>query len=180
MCNSILNYDHRYFINCKQITKLDFSSWHSHLFIYYRDLANLEKQFQIHHVDKDYSLILYPLHVLTTNRACNTTISRQRGPEPIRWYNDLKSIRSISGLSIGFVAYFLCYISKAFQTETFTKIEGLYTLDPIILPSEPNFNINKFSPTEISLGTQMLIFSFSRNIAQMSIMNISNLIVIRM
>ena len=78
------------------------------------------------------------------------------------------------------MAYFLCYISKAFRTENYTKKEGLYTLDPIVLPSEPSFNINNYINTNFNLGEQLLMFSLGRNLAQMMLMNVSNLVVIRM
>ena len=50
------------------------------------------------------------------------------------------------------MAYFLCYISKAFRSENYTKKEGLYTLDPIVLPSDPGVDINDYLGTNYNLG----------------------------
>ena len=50
------------------------------------------------------------------------------------------------------MAYFMCYLSKAFRTENYTKIDGLYTLDAITLPSEPSFNVNNYLNTNFNLG----------------------------
>ena len=56
---------------------------------------------------KDFSIPVYPLHVLTTTRICDTLISRHHmNNSPwIRAHTDLYNIRSVSGLMIGFIPY---------------------------------------------------------------------------
>jgi len=74
----------------------------------------------------DYTLLVYPLHVLATNRTCDTIVSRQKLPG-FRAITDLSNIRSLSGLFIGFIPYTFSYVASSFETKSYKEVEGLYT-----------------------------------------------------
>ena len=79
----------------------------------------------------DHSILTYPLHVLATNRICETVVSRRRA-QPTggnRVIQDLNTIRSISGLFIGLVPYCIAYIYSSFIVKKYVKTDGLYLRD---------------------------------------------------
>ena len=78
----------------------------------------------------DHSILTYPLHVLATNRICETVVSRRRSqPSGNRVIQDLNTIRSISGLFIGLVPYCLAYAYSSFIVKKYVKTDGLYLKD---------------------------------------------------
>ena len=81
----------------------------------------------------DHSILTYPLHVLATNRICETVVSRRRAasaqPGGNRIIQDLSTIRNISGLFIGLVPYCLAYTYSSFIVKKYHKVDGLYLKD---------------------------------------------------
>lgn len=75
---------------------------------------------------KDYSMPIYPLHVLSTNRMCDTMISRKVDAGKFRIISDLGTIRSLSGLFAGLLPYTICYCRNFIDYQVFKKEDGLF------------------------------------------------------
>ena len=75
----------------------------------------------------------YPLHVLATNRICETVVSRRRTAPTAqggnRMLQDFSTIRNISGLFIGLVPYCIAYAYSSFIYKKYVKTDGLYLKD---------------------------------------------------
>ena len=83
-------------------------------------------------------MLIYPIHVLATNRVVDTMISRSIDNEKLygdgknrkfRMLHDLKNIRNISGLFIGFLPYSLAYF-KGMEWTFYKKVDDLFLLQP--------------------------------------------------
>ena len=62
--------------------------------------------------EPDFSMYIYPMHVLSTNRILNTIISRKenfRGPKLFDDLKDVYRLRGLKGYFFGIVPYSLNY-----------------------------------------------------------------------
>lgn len=75
--------------------------------------------------NKDYTMLVYPLHVLATNRTCDTMISRQN-KIGFRSPSDLANIRSLSGLFAGLLPYSINYMRTMWDIQYYKKEDGLF------------------------------------------------------
>ena len=75
--------------------------------------------------NKDYTMLVYPLHVLATNRTCDTMISRQN-KIGFRSPSDLANIRSLSGLFAGLLPYSINYVRTMWDYQYYKKEDGLF------------------------------------------------------
>jgi hypothetical protein len=75
---------------------------------------------------KDYSMLIYPLHVLATNRTCDTVISRKTDMGKFRFINDFGNIRTLGGLFAGLLPYTINYARVFVDLQVFKKEEGLF------------------------------------------------------
>ena len=88
---------------------------------------NKRYQFTAECNKKDLSIFVYPLHVLTTNRICDTIISRQNQKGKwLRFPNDFNNIRSISGLMIGFTPYCISHFATCWDYNNYEQNDGLF------------------------------------------------------
>ena len=75
-------------------------------------------------------MLVYPLHVLCTNRILNTMISRNRTNKTNSGtkgsiIKDFTNIHRLSGVFIGLVPYTLAYFGSM-QYTNYKKIDGLF------------------------------------------------------
>jgi|TARA_B110000285_G_C14961460_1_gene531906 hypothetical protein len=75
---------------------------------------------------KDYSMLVYPLHVLATNRTCDTMISRKTDAGPFRFLRDFQNIRNVSWLFAGLLPYTINYARLFTDYQVYKKEDGLY------------------------------------------------------
>jgi hypothetical protein len=62
----------------------------------------------------DHTMMVYPLHVLSTNRVCETMVSRERvmnGGRNIGFHQDVSNINKKGGLMLGLRPYLLTYLT---------------------------------------------------------------------
>ena len=107
----------------KQFDKLDFEWAQSE--VHFRSRNGTEYQLLVECDNKDHSLLVYPLHLLATNRTCETMISRQKKSAP-RFISDLSNIRNVSGLFAGMLPYSLNYARTMWTYELYKKEDGLF------------------------------------------------------
>ena len=104
----------------KKLEKLEFHDWDGFELTYQ---TSKDEQAQLVGINTkfDPSLFIYPIHTLTTNRMCDTLISRQnqRSQPWIRFHTDLGNIRSVSGVMIGFVPYCMSHFVHCWDYSTY-------------------------------------------------------------
>ena len=69
--------------------------------------------------------MMYPMHVLCTNRVCDTVISRSSNPNKIRILSDFRNIYSLTGVFIGIIPYTLSYLYSCFTIKKYKNDDGL-------------------------------------------------------
>ena len=115
------------FTNIEQIQRVELNELEQ-CEIFYKDKKKNEYLLYIDCEKVDYSILTYPLHVLATNRICDTVVSRQKSKGGFRFVQDFSTIRSVSGLYIGFLPYLGSYVYTSFQTAKYHKKDGLFVI----------------------------------------------------
>ena len=120
-------------IGLKSIDKLFLDyNYNSKLFFTYlsKDGKELEGYCKLLFRRTDYTLLAYPLHVLSTSRMCDTIISRSQTSKKtenrMQMTKDLANLRRMSSLYIGFIPYLLSYLVTSCDLQIWIKSESFY------------------------------------------------------
>jgi hypothetical protein len=110
----------------KSLEKFDMDLDHTE--IYFRNVKDGEQvQVYLDTEHKDNSLLIYPLHVLATNRMCDTMNSKKPGTAMFKFPADFVQIRSASSLFAGLLPYSINYLINNIDLQIFKKEDGLFT-----------------------------------------------------
>ena len=120
-------------IGLKSIDKLYLDyNYNSKLYFTYlsKDGQELEGYCKLFFRKTDYTLLAYPLHVLSTSRMCDTIISRSQAANKadgrLRMMQDFSNLRRMNSLYIGFFPYLLAYLVTSLDLQIWIKRESFY------------------------------------------------------